>query len=102
LFATILALHAPSLHQIVQHYFGQAGPAAVRRADCIVGRESNWKPWAVNSSSGATGLFQILPSAHPQFNRALLLNPSYNTWAAWQLSRHGRDWSPWNGGRWPC
>lgn len=32
-------------------------------------KESNWNPAAVNSSSGAFGIAQILPSAHPTANR---------------------------------
>ena len=91
----------PTLRQIVAARFGHT-PAMLRTAYCIVNRESQWKPWAINPSSGAAGLFQILPSAHPQFIRSLLTNPAYNVWAAWQLSRHGRDWGPWAGGRYNC
>jgi len=33
--------------------------------DSIIERESSWNPNAVNPSSGAYGIPQILPSAHP-------------------------------------
>jgi soluble lytic murein transglycosylase-like protein len=36
-----------------------------RAIDSIIERESGWDPNAVNPSSGAYGIPQILPSAHP-------------------------------------
>jgi hypothetical protein len=36
--------------------------------DSIIERESGWNPNAVNDSSGAYGIPQILPSAHPDAN----------------------------------
>jgi hypothetical protein len=39
-----------------------------RAVDSIISRESNWDPNAVNESSGAYGIPQILPSAHPNAN----------------------------------
>jgi len=36
-----------------------------RAIDSIIERESGWDPNAVNASSGAYGIPQILPSAHP-------------------------------------
>ena len=40
--------------------------------DSIISRESGWNPNAVNPSSGAYGIPQILPAAHPD---SLGLNP---------------------------
>ena len=36
--------------------------------DSIIERESGWDPDAVNQSSGAYGIPQILPKAHPNAN----------------------------------
>jgi hypothetical protein len=36
--------------------------------DSIIERESGWDPNALNESSGAYGIPQILPSAHPDAN----------------------------------
>lgn len=43
-------------------------PEEWRAIDSIIERESNWDPHAVNESSGAYGIPQILPSAHPNAN----------------------------------
>lgn len=40
-------------------------PEEWRAVDSIIDRESGWDPHAVNESSGAFGIPQILPSAHP-------------------------------------
>jgi soluble lytic murein transglycosylase-like protein len=40
-------------------------PQDFSKLDSIIGRESSWDPNAVNDSSGAYGIPQILPSAHP-------------------------------------
>lgn len=47
--------------------------ADFNKLDSIISRESNWNPNAVNSGSGAYGIPQILPSAHP--NTHLENNP---------------------------
>lgn len=39
--------------------------ADFNKLDSIISRESNWDPNAVNAGSGAYGIPQILPSAHP-------------------------------------
>jgi soluble lytic murein transglycosylase-like protein len=67
----------------------------------VVGRESGFNPGAVNSSSGAAGLFQFL--GHPQFSTwRLLHDPAYAVDAAWSLSHGARDRSPWYGGSYNC
>lgn len=48
------------------------GPKQFNALDQIITAESGWNPNAVNKSSGAYGIPQILPSAHPD---SLGLNP---------------------------
>lgn len=48
--------------------------------------ESSNNPAAVNPTSGAAGLWQIKPSAHPEFDKAKLLDPAYNAMAAYQVA----------------
>jgi hypothetical protein len=87
--------------RLVIEQFSQAGPDAVRWSLCVVGRESDFNPGAINSSSGAAGLFQFL--GHPQYSYwKLTHDPVYQVRAAWQLSRHARDRSPWYGGGYSC
>jgi len=71
-------------------------------AVCVVERESGFNPGAVNWQSGATGLSQIEPQFHPEFNRWRLKDPVYATHAFGKLSRWGRDRSPWAGGGYSC
>lgn len=62
----------------------QAGgpPAAAPTMAAIAMAESGGSTGAQNPS-GAAGLWQILPSAHPQFNvHQLLTDPAYNARAA--------------------
>ena len=87
--------------QLVVQRFRAAGSDAVRWAQCVVERESGWNPGAVNSYSGAAGLFQFL--GHPQFSRwRILHDPAYAVDAAWSLSHAARDRSPWYGGGYSC
>ena len=43
-------------------------PQEFSMLDSIIERESGWDPNAVNQSSGAYGIPQILPKAHPDAN----------------------------------
>jgi hypothetical protein len=71
-------------------------------AICIVAHESGGNPGAV-SPSGALGLSQILPTAHPEFDRwALVRDPVYQTRAFVRLSRIGTVRSPWDGQGYRC
>lgn len=55
---------------------------------------------AVNPTSGAAGLYQILPSAHPQYNvDRLTHDPVYNARAAFAVSGHGTNVGPWEASR---
>ena len=87
--------------QLVIQQFQRAGSGAVRWALCVVGRESGGNPGAVNSSSGAAGLFQFL--GHPQYSNWMLTHdPVGQVRAAWQLSHGAQDRSPWYGGGYSC
>lgn len=71
--------------------FGSSSPiaAAVSMAESS-GIVDNQNP------SGAAGLWQILPSAHPQYDVSRLLSdPFYNGQAAYEVSNGGTDWTPW-------
>jgi hypothetical protein len=89
------------LQAIVSRQFRPAGSWAVRKASCIVGRESQWRPRAISPTQDL-GLFQIHWASHREYSWNRLLEPAYNTWAAWRISRHGRDFSPWDGGAYAC
>lgn len=49
-------------------------PEDWKKLDYIISHESNWDPNAVNQGSGAWGIPQILPSAHPDIKPGSL-NP---------------------------
>jgi hypothetical protein len=51
----------------------------------VAGGESSYNTDAVNRSSGATGLWQILPSAHPEFAGWNLKDPAVNARAAYSV-----------------
>ena len=87
--------------QLVVKQFSRAGSSAVRWALCVVRRESGFNPGAINSSSGASGLFQFL--GHPQYSNWMLTHdPVGQVRAAWQLSHGAQDRSPWYGGGYSC
>jgi hypothetical protein len=70
-------------------------------AECVVSNESGFNPGAV-SYAGALGLAQILPSAHPEFDRARLRDPVYGARAFARLSQLGRERGPWRGQGYAC
>jgi hypothetical protein len=87
--------------RLIIERFSTAGSDAVRWSLCVVRRESGFNPGAVNSSSGASGLFQFL--GHPQYSHWMLTHdPVGQVQAAWELSHRGRDRSPWYGGGYSC
>ena len=59
--------------QMAQQRYGW-GPQQFRALDQIAQAESGWNPKAVNPSSGAAGIPQLLPSAHPDVNIRQFLN----------------------------
>lgn len=80
-----------------------------KHADCaerIVARESGFDPEAVNRSSGATGLFQLMPlhktwiKAELGYDFSEMKDPYKNAEAAKRLSdknyqAYGDGWAPW-------
>lgn len=56
--------------------------------------ESSLRPGIVNSI-GATGLWQVLRSAHPNYDPEKLLDPAYNAQAAFEISGGGGNFTPW-------
>lgn len=59
--------------QMAQRKYGWTG-ADLNALDQIATAESGWNPKAVNPSSGAAGIPQMLPSAHPDVNVQQFLN----------------------------
>ena len=41
------------------------------------------------------GIWQINIKWHPQYDKNLLTNPTYNIKAACQISSYGKNWQPW-------
>lgn len=87
---------------IVVEYFP---PAQVERALCIMWHESRGIPTAVNTSSGASGLFQFIPSTWANMIPASLktgsvFDPRTNiAAAAWLQAAEGwTQWSPYKRG----
>lgn len=78
--------------------FGPLGPAAVQWAMNVAWCESRYHPNSVNSDSGASGLFQFLPSTWggTPYAHQSPFDPAANAMAAaWLYSRYGP-------GRWVC
>jgi len=80
-------------------------PAAAGVAARIAWRESRGNPAAAaivtkpkpgNLPERSFGLWQVNVLASPQYDEAQLLDPAYNARAAFELSRGGTSWKPWN------
>lgn len=96
-----LSNHAPPppyIAQIISDAFSPLGPAAVQWAINVAYCESRYHPTSVNTSSGASGLFQFLPSTWSGTPWAAKspFDPVANAQAAaWLYSHYGP-------GRWSC
>jgi len=77
--------------KIIYAVFGAYGAKAVDVASC----ESGLNPYAVNESSGAAGLFQLMP--FHWFQKFDPFDPWANSRYAFQLSSGGTNWSAWSG-----
>ena len=78
--------------------FSPLGPAAVQWAMNVAWCESRYHPNSVNSDSGASGLFQFLPStwSGTPYASQSPFDPRANSFAAaWLYSHYGP-------GRWVC
>ncbi len=88
----------PDIAKIINDAFGPLGPAAVQWAINVAYCESRYHPNSVNSSSGASGLFQFLPSTWggtPWASQSPFDPVANAQAAAWLYSRYGP-------GRWQC
>ena len=94
---SIVAGTASAIQQIILDAFASLGSAAQQWALRVAMCESNYNPYAVNRSSGASGLFQFLPSTWagtPQRAQSVF-DPLANAQAAaWLYQRYGpSQWS---------
>jgi transglycosylase-like protein len=90
--------YSGTIQQIIQQAFAPLGQTAVTWAERVAMCESGDNPTAVNRSSGAEGLFQILPStwAGTPFASQSPFDPVANAKAAaWIYARRG-------GSAWSC
>ena len=88
----------PEIAKDITDAFSPLGPAAVQWAMNVAWCESRYHPNSVNSDSGASGLFQFLPSTWSGTPYASYspFDPRYNALAAaWLYSHYGS-------GRWVC
>lgn len=82
----------PDIAQDITDAFSPLGASAVEWAMNVAYCESRYHPNSVNSSSGASGLFQFLPStwAFTPYSSYSPFDPRYNALAAaWLYSRDG-------------
>jgi len=86
-----------SIQQIIMDAFASQGATAQAWALRVAKCESNYNPYAVNRYSGASGLFQFLPSTWagmPQHNQSVF-DPTANAQAAALLYQRSGG-SPWS------
>jgi len=82
----------PEIAKDIYDAFSPLGPGAVQWAMNVAYCESRYHPNSVNSSSGASGLFQFLPStwAFTPYAAYSPFDPKYNALAAaWLYQRDG-------------
>ena len=88
----------PEIAKDIYDAFSPQGPAAVQWAMNVAWCESRYHPNSVNSDSGASGLFQFLPStwSGTPYASQSPFDPRANSFAAaWLYSHYGP-------GRWVC
>jgi hypothetical protein len=81
-----------AMKQIILNAFAPLGAAAQQWALRVAMCESSYNPYAVNRSSGASGLFQFLPStwAGSPYHNQSVFDPVANAQAAaWLYQRYG-------------
>lgn len=90
---------ASQIQQIILDAFAPLGAAAQTWALRVAKCESGYNPLAVNRYSGASGLFQFLPStwAHTPYASQSVFDPVANAQAAaWYYNATGRTGGPWS------
>ena len=88
----------PYIAKIINDAFSPLGPAAVQWAINVAYCESRYHPNSVNSDSGASGLFQFMPSTWsgtPWASQSPFDPVANANAAAWLYNRYGP-------GRWVC
>lgn len=65
-------------------------------AAAVAAAESRGNPNIVGDQGTSFGLWQIHTPAHPEFDAASLLDPTYNAQAALMISKGGTNWTPWS------
>ena len=88
----------PDIAQDIYNAFSPLGPDAVVWADRVAYCESRYHPNSVNSDSGASGLFQFMPSTWggTPYASQSPFDPVANSYAAaWLYSHYGPQ-------RWSC
>ena len=84
------------MQQVIRDTWAPLGPDAVNWAERIAFCESTYNPYAVNSGSGAAGLFQFMPStwaASPWGSQSPFDPVANSQAAAWLYQRYGpRQW----------
>jgi hypothetical protein len=63
---------------------------------CANGDPKNPSDCGQTFNSTSFGLWQIHVPDHPQYDPQLLKTPAYNAQAAFAISDHGRNWTPWS------
>ena len=99
--AAPLPVSPTAIQQIILDAFASLGSTAQAWALRVAKCESNYNPNAVNRSSGASGLFQFLPStwANTPQGRAgqSVFDATANAQgAAWYYNATGRTGGPWS------
>src|SRR5438309_2839958 len=99
--AALPPVAAGSIQQIILNAFASMGPTAQAWALRVAKCESNYNPLSVNRSSGASGLFQFLPSSWantPQgkAGQSVFDAAANAAGAAWYYNATGRTGSPWS------
>jgi len=75
---------------------GFTGDALLTAVAVSFAEDDDHDPGRLNSAgSGALGLWQVLPSAHPEYTLDQLRDPVQNAQAAFTISGSGSNWTPW-------
>ena len=90
--------------EIIRKDFMPLGKANFHTAMCVADRESNFDPKAYNPNSGASGVFQFIPSTWTVLSEEagyggdspFKARPNIGT-AAWAVSQPDIGWGPWGG-----
>ena len=89
-----------SVRDLIAQYFSPLGNGMVTKALCVAQLESGFNPNAFNPASGASGVFQFIPSVWPPLSQAAgwggvsVFNAQANVAvAAWAVQQYG--WSMW-------